>query len=614
MCLFVRKLQTLNSFEELGVFYLGKRIMAYQALYRKWRPRNFDSVIGQEAITDTLKNAIERGTVSHAFLFAGPRGTGKTSCAKIFAKALNCTNLQNGEPCNECENCRAADNGSMADFMEIDAASNNGVDEIREIRDKVKYAPTQGKYKVYIIDEVHMLSMGAFNALLKTLEEPPEHVVFILATTELQKVPATIISRTQRYNFKRISKADLEKRMKYILDQEKIEYDEKALGVIAQVADGGMRDALSILDQLLSYEKSKVNYDDALKITGFAEKENIEKLLLAIFDHNAQESLNIAKESLNKGASVKNILDEIIDMTATALTISKAANVNESSFISDDFVEKLQQVSADEFFNVINLANNALKDLRYTNQQQIPLEVFLVEVSNFQPTATKHVGEADNSRFEGEIAALKKQIDNLTQQINTLSSKPIRSTSSSFHINNVSTSNSKKATKSTAPAKTAVKKKPAQNKKQVYRVLENATKADLQTIKDIWPDLLSVLDVSEKAVLDVLEPVAASPDEVVMKCKYVLWFEKASADGDLLNKLTSYIERFTKHSYGIVLVPDNDWLTVRQEFVNSHKQELLAKKKKQIVAAETDNDQPNEDNEIINKAKDLFGDTVNIKD
>ena len=211
--------------------------MAYQALYRKWRPRTFDSVIGQESITDTLKNAIKRGKVSHAFLFAGPRGTGKTSCAKIFAKALNCTNLQDGEPCNECANCIAADKGSMPDIMEIDAASNNGVDEIREIRDKVKYAPTEGKYKVYIIDEVHMLSMGAFNALLKTLEEPPEHVVFILATTELQKVPATIISRTQRYNFKRISKDDLEKRMKYILDQENIKYEDKALAVIAQVAD-----------------------------------------------------------------------------------------------------------------------------------------------------------------------------------------------------------------------------------------------------------------------------------------------------------------------------------------------------------------------------------------
>ena len=183
--------------------------MAYQALYRKWRPRTFASVIGQNDITDTLKNAIKRGTISHAFLFAGPRGTGKTSCAKILAKALNCSNLQDGEPCNKCANCLAADKGAMADIVEIDAASNNGVDEIRDIRDKVKYAPTQGKYKVYIIDEVHMLSMGAFNALLKTLEEPPEHVVFILATTELQKVPATIISRTQRYNFKRITQAEI---------------------------------------------------------------------------------------------------------------------------------------------------------------------------------------------------------------------------------------------------------------------------------------------------------------------------------------------------------------------------------------------------------------------
>lgn len=242
--------------------------MAYQALYRKWRPRTFDDVVGQEAITDTLKNSLIRGKVSHAFLFAGPRGTGKTSCAKIFAKALNCLNLQEGEPCNDCSNCLAADQGAMPDIIEMDAASNNSVDEIRDLLDKVHYAPTEGKYKVYIIDEVHMLSISAFNALLKTLEEPPASVVFILATTELQKVPATIISRTQRYNFKRFSNEAMVQRMEYILGQEGVEYEDKALKVIAQVADGGMRDALSILDQLLSFEKSSVRYEDALEVTG----------------------------------------------------------------------------------------------------------------------------------------------------------------------------------------------------------------------------------------------------------------------------------------------------------------------------------------------------------
>ena len=385
--------------------------MAYQALYRKWRPRTFDSVIGQESITDTLKNAIKRGKVSHAFLFAGPRGTGKTSCAKIFAKALNCTNLQDGEPCNECANCIAADKGSMPDIMEIDAASNNGVDEIREIRDKVKYAPTEGKYKVYIIDEVHMLSMGAFNALLKTLEEPPEHVVFILATTELQKVPATIISRTQRYNFKRISKDDLEKRMKYILDQENIKYEDKALAVIAQVADGGMRDALSILDQLLSYEKESVNYQDALEITGFAAKENIEKILLALLEQNPESALKLAQTELAQGASSKNILDELIEMATKSLMLIKAGDDNQSTFLSEDFVQKIKDIPTNIFYRLITLANKALNDLRYTNQQQIPLEVFLVEAGSKQEeqVASSTAAPAKvNTDMQAEPAELKK--------------------------------------------------------------------------------------------------------------------------------------------------------------------------------------------------------------
>lgn len=595
--------------------------MAYQALYRKWRPRTFDSVIGQESITDTLKNAIKRGKVSHAFLFAGPRGTGKTSCAKIFAKALNCTNLQDGEPCNECANCIAADKGSMPDIMEIDAASNNGVDEIREIRDKVKYAPTEGKYKVYIIDEVHMLSMGAFNALLKTLEEPPEHVVFILATTELQKVPATIISRTQRYNFKRISKDDLEKRMKYILDQENIKYEDKALAVIAQVADGGMRDALSILDQLLSYEKESVNYQDALEITGFAAKENIEKILLALLEQNPESALKLAQTELAQGASSKNILDELIEMATKSLMLIKAGDDNQSTFLSEDFVQKIKDIPTNIFYRLITLANKALNDLRYTNQQQIPLEVFLVEAGSKQEeqvasstaTPVQAAPAKVNTNMQAELAALKKQVVDLTQQISKLSNKPMLAKDQVFHLDTAVPKTSPKITKKTivkevkkSPRK--IKKTTAENRKQVYHVLENATKEDLTAIKNVWPDLQSVLEVSEKALLDVLEPVAASPDQVVMKCKYTLWFENAS-DGDLPDKLTDLIEKFAKHSYGIVLVPDNDWLAVRKEFVESHKEELIAKKKQQI-----ENKESKENSEIVNRAKDLFGDAVTIKD
>ncbi|MBC6349044.1 DNA polymerase III subunit gamma/tau [Lactobacillus melliventris] len=601
--------------------------MAYQALYRKWRPRTFASVIGQNDITDTLKNAIKRGTISHAFLFAGPRGTGKTSCAKIFAKALNCTNLQDGEPCNKCANCLAADKGAMADIMEIDAASNNGVDEIRDIRDKVKYAPTQGKYKVYIIDEVHMLSMGAFNALLKTLEEPPEHVVFILATTELQKVPATIISRTQRYNFKRISQADLEKRMKYILEQEKISYEDKALAVIAQVADGGMRDALSILDQLLSFDKNKVEYDSALEITGFAAKEKIEQILLAILNEDATKALSLAQTELANGASTKNILDELIEMATNALMVIKTNDSSQNFFLSDDFIEQIKEVDPERYFQLISAANTALNDLRYTNQQQIPLEVFVVECAGKKVSTadSKNVisGSANSQNADKdlpeEIAALKKQVTALTKKVANLSKTQTRNSDQIFHLDNAASGGFNQSSAKGTKTKSAAKPKKAnknrkkanqQNRKQVYHVLENATKDDLTAIKNVWPDLQSVLGVSQRALLDVLEPVAASANQVVMKCKYTLWFEKASEDGNLLDILTEKIAKFTEHSYEIVLVPDEDWATVRKEFLQKHGKELLNKQKQK----DSESEQSESDKQIVDKAKELFGDTVNVKD
>ncbi|WP_297816527.1 DNA polymerase III subunit gamma/tau [uncultured Lactobacillus sp.] len=606
--------------------------MAYQALYRKWRPRTFDAVVGQEAITDTLKNAIKRQKISHAFLFAGPRGTGKTSCAKIFAKALNCTNLQDGEPCNECENCKAADQGSMNDIIEIDAASNNGVDEIREIRDKVKYAPTQGKYKVYIIDEVHMLSMGAFNALLKTLEEPPEHVVFILATTELQKVPATIISRTQRYNFKRIDQQDLVKRMSYILEQEKVDFEPKALNIIAQVADGGMRDALSILDQILSYDQDSIRYEDALKITGFADQEKIENLLLALTDQKTDQALEIVKQLLDNGASTKNILDEIIALSVKVMLTLKG-NEDQTFFI-EDYQEKIKTVASERFFKIVDLANQALNDLRYTNQQQIPLDVFIVKASQDMVSS---ISDKQVVQSPSEVASLKKQLLELKQQVDSLlktSQNSKLSTNSNFSgkIQDSFKPSNKKVTEPTSapvqeqkPVKkklnTNTKASQENNRKQVYHVLENATKQDIATIKDIWPDLLSMLEVSKKAVLGVLEPVAASDKQVVLKCKYELWFERANKDNSLINELESNIATLTKHNYDIVLVADSSWMQVRKEFVASHKEELLAKKLKKIEQKEQEAQKDEasqvtaeEKKQVVDKAKELFGDLVTIKD
>lgn len=602
--------------------------MAYQALYRKWRPQTFDGVVGQTAITDTLKNAIKRGKISHAFLFAGPRGTGKTSCAKIFAKALNCTNLQDGEPCNECENCLAADQGTMNDIIEIDAASNNGVDEIRDIRDKVKYAPTQGKYKVYIIDEVHMLSMGAFNALLKTLEEPPEHVVFILATTELQKVPATIISRTQRYNFKRIDQHDLIARMTYILGQEKIDFEEKALEVIAQVADGGMRDSLSILDQILSYDQDKVKYEDALRITGYAAQEKIEQVLLNLLNSETSAALEIVHALLQDGASTKNILDELISLTVKGMLAIKSNK--EETFLTEDYVSELTKIPEEKFYSLVQAANNALNDLRYTNQQQIPLDVFVVQV-------TQAPVKADNAPQQAEaissdvVQTLKNQIDTLSKQIAELKNRPApaRSTTSDFSgtIKTETKSQIRRVVdKENQPEQKPKRRKASSNnqaaqennRRQVYHVLENATKEDLSTVKDIWPDLLSTLKVSQRAVMEVLDPVAASHEQIVLKCKYELWFERANQDGDLISQLEAEIAKLTKHNYSIVLVADSSWLKVRHDFVASHKEELLAKKFQRLEKSEQEANgnqiDPQAKKEVIDKAKELFGDLAQVKD
>ncbi len=285
--------------------------MNYTALYRKFRPTSFAEMVGQEHITRTLRNQIIAGRVGHAYLFNGGRGTGKTSAAKVLARAINCINPQDGEPCNTCEICKEAINGSLTDIVEMDAASNNSVEDIRQIREEVNFLPTKAKYRVYIIDEVHMLSTGAFNALLKTLEEPPEHVKFILATTEPQKLPATILSRCQRFDFKQISDEDIIKRLKIVCDEIQIEITNEALKVIAILAEGGMRDALSILERCLQEGETKIDGDKIKDLVGIPKLAYINKIVNSILKDNVNEALQTIDEVVNEGKDIQNFLWEI---------------------------------------------------------------------------------------------------------------------------------------------------------------------------------------------------------------------------------------------------------------------------------------------------------------
>lgn len=607
--------------------------MAYQALYRKWRPRTFDDVVGQEAITDTLKNSLIRGKVSHAFLFAGPRGTGKTSCAKIFAKALNCLNLREGEPCNECSNCLAADQGAMPDIIEMDAASNNSVDEIRDLLDKVHYAPTEGKYKVYIIDEVHMLSISAFNALLKTLEEPPASVVFILATTELQKVPATIISRTQRYNFKRFSNEAMVQRMEYILGQEGVEYEDKALKVIAQVADGGMRDALSILDQLLSFEKSSVRYEDALEVTGFAAQEQVEKLLLALFNGDSQTALDLAKSAIQDGASAQNILNEIISLTVQAMLFTKTG---QGEFLTDDFAQEIAQQGPDHFSQIIDQANDALGSLRFTNQQQIPLEVFLVQAGQKRQNSQavpQVASAASNPALERQVKVLKEQVHQLTQQVQQLSQRPSQ-TFSPRHVFQLNQQLYTQKGGATEVAQQAAEKQQqaeslqaeiTSSKEEIYAVLSQATKPGLAEARNLWDrDLPSMLEEPAKTVLGFLQPIAASDRAVLLSSQSQAW-QLATNPQDFLATLKADLEQLTKESWTIAIVDEKAWPKIRQAFIKEHASQLRAKAQPaeaqpaEEAAPEPplpDQAPPEEaaDDAIVTKAEELFGPLAQIKD
>ena len=374
--------------------------MAYQALYRKYRPTNFDEVVGQTHIIQTLKNAIVQNRIAHAYLFCGPRGTGKTSIAKIFAKTLNCTNSQDA-PCGVCENCKMAANGSHPDIIEIDAASNNGVDEVRNLIDKVKYAPMQGKYKIYIIDEVHMMTSGAFNALLKTIEEPPAHVIFIFATTEPNKVLPTIISRCQRFDFNKVSMHDIKYRLSIVCKNEGIEIDENGLTLIAQLADGGMRDALSILDQCVAYCSSHIDVDDIRKIYGVVTSEDIGKLFYSVYKKDVDSFVKDIQKYSDMGMDIKRLTADFIHMLKDSLILDYSENSTLVSDMNKDMIRKYFKSAPINFrIKCMEELMDTYNKYTYASNAQDYLEASLLKISSYSYESKTHIIESDHNDYK----------------------------------------------------------------------------------------------------------------------------------------------------------------------------------------------------------------------
>lgn len=367
----------------------------YQALYRKWRPLVFEDVAGQDHVSETLRNSIKNDRIAHAYLFCGTRGTGKTSTAKIFSRAVNCENPVDGNPCNNCPTCRGIIDGSILDVYEMDAASNSGIDNIREIRDEVIYAPTNSKFKVYIIDEAHMLTTEAFNALLKTLEEPPGHVIFILATTEPHKIPATILSRCQRFDFRRININDIERRLSKIVKEETINITPDAIELVAELADGSMRDGLSILDQCIAYAKEELRYDDIVEIVGIADKRIIFPVAEAIADYNTSEALLLTDGFLQKGKETADFLEELIFHFRALMLCKSMENPGELLEKSDELVEKYtgqaQKFNIDRLIYIIQTLGEYLLQAKKLSTPKVAVEMAIVKVAS--PENTKDVDE-----------------------------------------------------------------------------------------------------------------------------------------------------------------------------------------------------------------------------
>ena len=521
----------------------------YQALYRKYRSQTFSQLVGQEVVAKTLKQAVEQKKISHAYLFSGPRGTGKTSVAKIFAKAMNCPNQVDGEPCNNCYICQAVTEGSLEDVIEMDAASNNGVDEIREIRDKSTYAPSLARYKVYIIDEVHMLSTGAFNALLKTLEEPTQNVVFILATTELHKIPATILSRVQRFEFKSIRTQDITAHIHHILEKENISSEPEAVEIIARRAEGGMRDALSILDQALSLTQGNaLTTAISEEITGTISLSALDDYVAALSQQDVSKALDSLNLLFENGKSMTRFVTDLLQYLRDLLVVQTGG---ENTHHSPVFMENLA-LSQESLFEMIRIATVSLADMKTSLQPKIYAEMMTIRLAEIKPEPV--LSEA----FEGEISALRQEVARLKQEL---------------------------ANVGTAPKQVALVPSRPATSKTVYRVDRNKVQAILQEavenpdlarqnlirLQNAWGEVIESLAGPDKALLVGSQPVAANEHHAILAFESNFNAGQTMKRDNLNTMFGNILSQAAGFSPEILAISLEEWKEVRAAFSAKNK-------------------------------------------
>ncbi|MGT2910526.1 DNA polymerase III subunit gamma/tau [Streptococcus cameli] len=538
----------------------------YQALYRKYRSQTFAEMVGQEVVATTLRQAIETNKISHAYLFSGPRGTGKTSAAKIFAKAMNCPNQVNGEPCNDCAICQSITEGSLEDVIEIDAASNNGVDEIRDIRDKSTYAPSLARYKVYIIDEVHMLSMGAFNALLKTLEEPTEHVVFILATTELHKIPATILSRVQRFEFKAIKTVDIQRHLVGILDKEGIAFEEEALSMIARRAEGGMRDALSILDQAISLSRNQqISIDIAEEITGSISLRALDDYVAAIRQSDGATALHQLQTIFDNGKSMTRFATDLLYYLRDLLLVQTGG---ENTHTSSVFEENLA-FSKDHLFAMIEEVTTGLQQIKSSPQPKIYAEMMTVKLGD-RPTGASGPIPA---YLETELQQLRQQVAELQNQVSHLQQQPV-----------------------SAPV--TAKKPQGQAKKyrvdtnKVHLILQEAienpslARENLTRLQNAWGEVIESLAGADKALLSGSQPVAANEHHAILAFESSFNAQQTMKRDNLNTMFGNILSQAAGFSPQILAIAQEDWTQIRAEFsakARGQKEEIVEEVEEDVI-------------------------------